>query len=247
MSPVRISHVIRTNESCHTSHMNESCLTYEWVRSHIKMSHVTHTNESCHPYKQSCITHMNESYHAQEWVMSHMWKSHVAHDNESWHSYEPQHYSTTDTQWVMSHTRDWAIIHIQDCVTCEWVMTLIWDTTHSHVWHDSGLLDHGRAMRHVSHMWLSHYTHTGQCHMWMSHDTHTGHDSFTCVTWLIHICDMTHSHVWHDSGTLDHGRAMSHVTHMWMSHVTHMWMSHVTHMWMSHVTHMWMSHVTHMW
>ena len=25
------------------------------------------------------------------------------------------------------------------------------------------------------------------------------HDSFTCVTWLIHMCDMTHSHVWHDS------------------------------------------------
>ena len=28
---------------------------------------------------------------------------------------------------------------------------------------------------------------------------HSRHDSFTCVTWLIHMCDMTHSHVWHDS------------------------------------------------
>jgi len=27
------------------------------------------------------------------------------------------------------------------------------------------------------------------------------HDSFMCVTWLIHGCDMTHSHVWHDSFT----------------------------------------------
>ena len=26
-----------------------------------------------------------------------------------------------------------------------------------------------------------------------------GHDSFICVTWLIHMCDMTHSYVWHDS------------------------------------------------
>jgi len=25
------------------------------------------------------------------------------------------------------------------------------------------------------------------------------HDSFICVTWLIHTCDMTHSYVWHDS------------------------------------------------
>jgi len=25
------------------------------------------------------------------------------------------------------------------------------------------------------------------------------HDSFMCVTWLIHVCNMTHSCVWHDS------------------------------------------------
>ena len=29
--------------------------------------------------------------------------------------------------------------------------------------------------------------------------SHVWHDSFTCVTLLIHTCDMTHSHVWHDS------------------------------------------------
>ena len=32
----------------------------------------------------------------------------------------------------------------------------------------------------------------------MSH-SHVWHDSFTCVTWLIHMCDVTHSYVWHDS------------------------------------------------
>ena len=25
------------------------------------------------------------------------------------------------------------------------------------------------------------------------------HDSFICATWFIHMCDMTHSYVWHDS------------------------------------------------
>jgi len=30
---------------------------------------------------------------------------------------------------------------------------------------------------------------------------HVWHDSFTCVTWLIYMCDMTHLHVWHDSFT----------------------------------------------
>jgi len=43
------------------------------------------------------------------------------------------------------------------------------------------------------------------------------HDSFTCVTWLIHMCDMTHSHVWHDSFTC--------VT--WLIHMCDMTNSHV--------------------
>ena len=37
----------------HSTHMNEACLTYEWVMSHIWMSHVTR---------------MNESFHTHEWV-----------------------------------------------------------------------------------------------------------------------------------------------------------------------------------
>jgi len=39
--------------------------------------------------------------------------------------------------------------------------------------------------------WLIHMCDMTHSHVW--------HDSFTCVTWLIHMCDMTHSHVWHDS------------------------------------------------
>jgi len=31
------------------------------------------------------------------------------------------------------------------------------------------------------------------------------HDSCTCATWLIYVCDMTHSYVWHDSGELGGG------------------------------------------
>ena len=58
--------------------MNESCLTYKWVMSHICMGHVSHINESCLTY---------------EWIMSHVWMRHVTHMNESCHTY----------QWVMSH------------------------------------------------------------------------------------------------------------------------------------------------
>jgi len=64
------------------SHINESCLTYEWVLSHIWMSQVSHMNESCLTY---------------EWVMSHIWISYVSRTNESCLTYE----------WVMSHRARW--------------------------------------------------------------------------------------------------------------------------------------------
>jgi len=68
-SGVRMRHVTRTNESCHT---------YKRVVSHILMSHVTDMNESCHTYDTSrhtygmphislCgVTHMPESRHTFE-------------------------------------------------------------------------------------------------------------------------------------------------------------------------------------
>jgi len=37
------------------------------------------------------------------------------------------------------------------------------------------------------------------------------HDSFICVTWLIHMCDMTPSYVWHDSF----------ICVTWLLHITH--------------------------
>ena len=43
----------------------------------------------------------------------------------------------------------------------------------------------------------------------MTH-SYAWHDSFICVTWLIHTCDMTHSYVWHDSFICD-------MTHSYMS------------------------------
>jgi len=35
----------------HVTHMDESCLTYEWVMSHIWTSHVTYMQESCHIFE----------------------------------------------------------------------------------------------------------------------------------------------------------------------------------------------------
>ena len=42
------------------------------------------------------------------------------------------------------------------------------------------------------------------CVTWLIHmcdmtHSYVWHDSFICVTWLVHMCDMTHSYVWHAS------------------------------------------------
>jgi len=65
----------------------------------------------------------------------------------------------------------------------------------------------------MSHMWMSHVTYDisssscGYClfktQSYVICLIHVWHDSFTCVTWLIHVCDITHSHVWHYSFTCE--------------------------------------------
>jgi len=74
---------------------------------------------------------------------------------------------------------------------------------------------------------------------------------FICVTWVIHTCDMTHSHVWHDSftcvtwlmhtcDTTDFTFDITAMAHIWMSHMNESWHTYkwvMSHIWMSHVAH----------
>ena len=85
---------------------------------------------------------------------------------------------------------------------CRW-----YDMTHSYVWRAKFIYD--------SLVWVTwllstcrrqeHYPDRfAECVTWLIHVcdmTHpcVWHDSSMCVTWLIHVCDMTHSCVWHDS------------------------------------------------
>jgi len=47
------------------------------------------------------------------------------------------------------------------------------------------------------------------------------HDSFTCVTWLIHMCDMTHSHVGRDA--FIRATCLIHVRDDYNSRGLHVW------------------------
>ena len=127
---VRMSHVTKINEMCHTcewdisTRINESCRTYRYCQVSLKnesnlryakreLSHIQ--NESCHTYEQNiflpaCSTH--------EGVMSHIWMSHVTHTNESCRTYE----------WVMSH-----IWLIESYCTYEWVMSHTWMSHIAHM------------------------------------------------------------------------------------------------------------------
>jgi len=65
--------------------------------------------------------------------------------------------------------------------------------------------------------WLIHMCDMTHLYVW--------HDSFTCEIWLIHVCDMTHSYVWYDSFT--HHASHSNLT--WLIHMCDMTHSYTWH------------------
>jgi len=72
----------------------------------------------------------------------------------------------------------------------------------------------------------------------MTH-SYVWHDSFICLTWLIHMCDMTHSYVWHDSFvcvTCIHTCDMTH-SYAWRAFICVTWLIHTCDMSHSYVWH----------
>jgi len=113
--------------------MNQLCLTYEFVTSHIKKNQ-TIENSNLHGFEvhgpsskdtklllqvikaiiNQCLNHasrMNYWCLVDEWVMSHEWMSHVSHMYNSCLTYE----------W-MSHVKH----ATASCLTHEWVISHIW-------------------------------------------------------------------------------------------------------------------------
>jgi len=128
--------------------------------------------------------------------------------NVSCHAYE----------WVTSHiymrhiTRMNSSNHLYSSidefirVTCLMYMC---DLTHSYVWHDTLICVTCRSASHLHHTcclccvftWRSHDSFvcvTGLIHMCDMTRSYVRHDSFIFVTRLIHMCDMTRLYLWHD-------------------------------------------------
>ena len=131
-----------------------------------------------------------------ECVKLRIWTGFVAHTYEmsyvtyGWVAKASSSRATASCWSRMSH-----IAHMNEwCRTYKWVMSHIWKSRVAHI-NESCCTIAGRAAAE----WQAHGAITrhenGATKRLARLDT--GGSSFICVTWLIHMCDMTHSHVWH--------------------------------------------------
>jgi len=128
---------------------------------------------------------MHESRHTYRWTTAHIRNRHVMNMITPCHTYGQ----------VVSHVWMSHDTHMNESWrTYEWVMAHIW-------------MSHGAPMNEswhtwewvTAHIWVRHVTCTNESwhtRAWISSQIgkYVWHDSFICVTWLIHMCDMTHSY-----------------------------------------------------
>ena len=147
---------------------------YEWVMAHTNESYkwvVSYMNESCHDSLICGITH---SYMTWIWYACHdsfICMTRLIYTFDITHSYVCHGTLTCDTNTNAYTNKSW---HTNECL--------------------------------VSHVCLCMCVFVCVCVfvcicVWSMSDSYVWHYSFICVTLLIHMCDMTHSHVRHDSST----------------------------------------------
>jgi len=143
------SHTFESILTCLT-HMNESCFTYEGVMSHT--SQVSRRN-------QSCLTHMNESCHMHKWVMSQMCHVEISQVSNIWMS----HVSHICMSQV-SCTNESCFTHINEsCPPYEWVNSHVQSVASQAVTvYTQQSLRNVTVVCHVSHIWVSHVSHTNE-------------------------------------------------------------------------------------
>jgi len=156
-----------------------------WVREYVHMrTHEIQTIFMC----ATRFIHMCDMTHSYVWHDSITFVTWLIH---TWHTHAHE------------HTVCVRVVHENPRVPTYFYMC---DMTHSYVCHDSffmcGLFTCVTWLIHIWHA-LAH-AHAQYVYMWRELKSselfsYVWHDSFICVTRLIHLCDMTRSHMCHDS------------------------------------------------
>jgi len=167
------------------SHMNESCLTCDWVMSYIWMSHFSPMDESI-PWHACIVTMWHCTCIVTMWHCTCIRQS-IASFRQSIASFRQSiHFEMNGlSQWIHSHIVEHEFVHScntthlmrRDSCTREWVM---------------------------SYMWMSHVSPMNELITWRA----------DIVTWLVHACDTTHP-LWRDSFTCTTRLIYRDMTHWW--------------------------------
>jgi len=179
--------------------MNESCPTYncrtifdhrQWIMSHRCMSHVPYMNQSCPIYEcfmsHIWISHVLCPTYFCRSIFDHSQKSRATEMYEACPTYE---YVGTNRVWITRH--DWftCMSHVFEMYVSSYMYESCFLTCISHVScvNPSRLATHIPLPIHIRSL----STRTSRfCHVT---------PSVLCVTWVIHIWDITHLYVGRDS------------------------------------------------
>jgi len=232
-------------QKSHTLHTHKTDLWMSHITDmthlFVSMSHYAYMNEAT---RRIHICDMTHAFTYVTWrTHSHMWhdaRIHICFKTDSykwWH-----HPMTHSSVWC-----DWFITDMaHSCLSHSWVCHVCDESVTSHRWTSHGVMficvmwlihhRHGTDITHVAHtqdsficvpclitrVWMrrrGEFTYvTWRSYICDMAHSHTWHDAVTYVTWHIHICDMTQLHMWHD--------AFTYVT--WRSYIcdtthSHMW------------------------
>jgi len=250
-----MNRVTHTNESCHTyksiDHLRSH--TYENIMSHVEnpLKKTSRALLNPQPWTQQTTaahrntlqhtkTHCNTPQRLYEVPPSPSWVTHITLMNESYHDHSATHYHTLQHAATRCNTAQHTATGYYTRVergglepppSPWWVThsTLMNESCHDHSAALFNTLQHAatrcNTLQHTSRafrgppaalMRRAQFTCvcdvTRSCVTWLIHicdmtHIYVWHDSFICVTWLIHMCvtrhihmcEMTHIYVWHDS------------------------------------------------
>ena len=173
---------------------------------------------------RSCVWHDSWLIHVCDMTHPRVW--HVWFMCVIWHILMSSNYTNYRCSYSWHDSFVWVTWHMHKRdMTHWWVwhgsVTCVPRRSHSYVRHKACTWHMNESHRTnewvVSHIRMSHVTHMNEsCHTYewvmsrirMSHVTHINvwhmshifiGESFVCVTWRVHTCDMTRSYMWHDS------------------------------------------------